>query len=274
MIAIRPFTADDVEFGFLLKEQAGWNQTRGDWRRFLRLQGDGCFVAEWEGRPAGTVVVCVFGPVAWIAMMLVETSLRGRGLGRALMERALAFADEQQAESVRLDATPLGQPLYEKLGFTADYALTRYGGAPLLRDESVAELPIVTVEEIAALDRRVTGTDRRRLLEALWDEQPGRGVIRNGAALGYCAARPGSKAVHIGPCIADASAGPQLLNDAFRRYAGQPVFLDIPDAHRPANLAAATAGLSPQRQLLRMTRGPRLEEQLESLWASSGPEKG
>jgi hypothetical protein len=33
-------------------------------------------------------------------------------------------------------------------------------------------------------------------------------------------------------------------------------------------------GLQPQRQLVRMTRGERLTEQVEKIWASSGPEKG
>ena len=51
-----------------------------DWRRFLALQPDGCFVAECDGRPAGTTVACIFGQVGWIAMVLVDASFRGRGI--------------------------------------------------------------------------------------------------------------------------------------------------------------------------------------------------
>lgn len=274
MIRVRAFTLDDLDFGFRLKEQAGWNQTLADWRRLLRLQPEGCLLAEWEGRPAGTVVVCGFGPVAWIAMMLVEESLRGRGLGRALMERALALAEELGAASVRLDATPLGQPLYERLGFAPDYSLTRYGGALRGVDSPGQELLEVTADEAGQLDQPATGADRRRLLDALWEEQPGWGVIRDGEFAGYYTARPGSRATHLGPCVADAAAGPVLLGDAFRRFAGRPVFLDIPEPNAPANELAQAAGLAPQRRLLRMTRGPRVAERVEWLWASSGPEKG
>jgi GNAT superfamily N-acetyltransferase len=276
MIAIRRLTSDDLDFAFFLKEQAGWNQTRGDWRRFLRLQPDGCFLAEWDGRPAGTVVTCVFDSVAWIAMMLVDASLRGRGLGRALMEQALAFAEEQGAESVRLDATPLGQPLYERLGFTPDFWLTRYGGKAEEEPHVEREgYPVaITANDAASLDLEVIGADRRKLLAALWEEQPGWGVFGDGRLRGYCTGRPGSVAVQIGPCIADAAVGPFLLQDAFRRFSGQNAFIDIPEKNEPANRAAQAVGLSPRRRLLRMTRGAPALEQIERLWASSGPELG
>ena len=72
MLQIRPMTLSDVPLGMRLKAQAAWNQLEGDWRRFLDLQPDGAFVAELDGTPAGTVTTCIFGPVAWVAMMLVE----------------------------------------------------------------------------------------------------------------------------------------------------------------------------------------------------------
>ena len=89
MLRIRDMTVADIPFGIRLKQQAGWNQVEADWRRLLGLQPDGCFVAELDGVPAGTVTTCRFGPVAWVAMMLVDESLRSRGIGRCLMKHAL-----------------------------------------------------------------------------------------------------------------------------------------------------------------------------------------
>src|SRR5438270_10324239 len=97
-------TAADVPLGLRLRGQAGWNQTEADWRRFLRLQPDGCFVAELDGAPAGTTAAFVFGPVAWVAMVLVDEAVRGRGVGTALMRHALALLDGRGVRSVRLDA--------------------------------------------------------------------------------------------------------------------------------------------------------------------------
>jgi len=42
------------------------------------------------------------------------------------MECALAFLDNQSVTSVRLDATPLGQPLYEQLGFVRDRQIGKH----------------------------------------------------------------------------------------------------------------------------------------------------
>src|SRR5690606_32161796 len=118
-----------------------------------------------------------FDSVAWISMMLVEESLRGRGIGRALMEQALMHVDASGIPTVRLDATPLGRPLYEKLGFRADFPLVRYAGIP--DDPGAAEgiLP-VSVSSASALDQRVTGTNRRQLLELFDRDASLRGVVR------------------------------------------------------------------------------------------------
>ena len=51
-----------------------------------------------------------------INMVIVDAAMRGRGLGRKLMEDALAKAGERICY---LTATQEGLPLYEKLGFVA-----------------------------------------------------------------------------------------------------------------------------------------------------------
>src|SRR5262249_24503913 len=76
MIRLRRMTGTDLSLGLRLSRAAGWNQTEADWRSFLTLQPDGCFVAEWDGTPVGTTTTTLFGSVGWIAMVLVEASVR------------------------------------------------------------------------------------------------------------------------------------------------------------------------------------------------------
>jgi len=128
MLRIRPMTDDDIQLGQRLREQAGWNQTEADWRRFQDLAPQGCFVAEWDGVPVGTTTTCAFGGVTWIAMVLVEKSARHRGIGTQLVEHAVRFLESQGARTIRLDATALGQPVYQRLGFVAEYQLSRFEG--------------------------------------------------------------------------------------------------------------------------------------------------
>ncbi len=280
MVRIRPMTAADLPDGLRLSEQAGWNQGAADWSRFLELQPDGCFVAELDGRPVGTVTTCLLGPVAWIAMMLVQADLRGRGIGRSLMTHALAFLETQGARSIRLDATPLGRPLYESLGFVADNELARHRGTPVAVAAGQGGEPPRPDQESSwlALDRDATGTDRAKLLRRLGSEFPGscRVVNRDGCIAGFIFHRPGRLASQVGPCIAvpDSGAGPDLLHGAFDRLAGQPIFLDIPIGHTVAESVAASRGLTVQRTLLRMSLGERVPERPGWLWASSGPEMG
>jgi GNAT superfamily N-acetyltransferase len=278
-VTVRQMLAADLPFGVHLKDQAGWNQTTADIERFLALQPNGCFVAEFDGRPAGTVATFVFGPVAWIAFVLVESELRGQGIGQALMRKALEFIDEQKVPTARLDATPLGQPLYEKLGFVAEFKLARFEGKPTSVTGSVPGISPGKPEHfdaIVALDRKASGAERTDLLRRLIDEQPSQlRVVTKGSNLtGFVLSRPGSRATMIGPCVASNDCGLALLDDSLSQHAGEPVFVDIPLGQTAAIELAKQRGLTVQRELLRMRRGPALVEIPDIIWASSGPEKG
>jgi GNAT superfamily N-acetyltransferase len=278
VLHLRRMTAADVSFGMHLGRQAGWNQTAADWLRFLAMEPDGCFVAEQDGTAVGTTATCIFGPVAWVALVLVEPQVRGRGIGTALVSQALAYLDDAGIPSVRLDATSLGLPLYEKLGFRAEYELARFAGIPAAA-RPAAELSPVTHEhlgQLAEIDRATTGADRSKMLTCLFMEYSDlmRLAQRDGIVEGYLAARPGAQAWQVGPCVANATAGPRLLNDAWRRFAGQRILLDVPSAHTAATALAGSMGLTIQRRLVRMGRGVKVAERVETLWASSGPEKG
>jgi hypothetical protein len=278
MIHVRPMTPADLPFGLRLSSCAGWNQTEADWQRFLFLQPDGCFLAEQDNTPAGTTTTCILGEVAWIAMVLVDESLRGRGIGTALLHHALAFLDSRQVPTIRLDATPLGQPLYERLGFVEQFRLARYVGTlpPAPPAAGSEDTPSPQWEALAALDEEVTGADRRRLLLRLFTEQPAsvRQVRLGDRPAGYLASRPGRRAIQIGPCIAAPEVGPLLFAEAWQRHGGQPVYLDVPVPNLAATQLAEARGLTVQRYLTRMCRGQQRGERVGWLWASSGPEKG
>lgn len=279
MICIRQMTAADVAFGMRLKADAGWNQTEQDWRRFLTLWPDGCFVAQGQEQLLGTVITGTFDSVGWIGMMLVSSKFRGRGIGTALMRHALESLDRSGVTSVRLDATPMGLPLYQKMGFETQFQIIRYGGESAFSSPggSARRPDRSQLDDIIRLDRTGIGVDRSVLLRRLFDERPddGRIVEGDGGIQGYLLARGGTHAVQIGPCVARVEeAGRALLHDALCRYAGQSVFVDVAKAHPAAVSAVESAGLRPLRVLTRMCRGDENREQSEWLWASSGPELG
>ncbi|MBP7049519.1 MAG: GNAT family N-acetyltransferase [Phycisphaerae bacterium] len=271
-------TTDDILLGLKLTRQAGWNQLEADWRRFLAMQPDGCFIGELGASSVGTTVTCILGPVAWIAMVLVDTDSRRQGVATALLKHSLAFLDGQGVRTVRLDATAAGRLVYEKLGFTPEYRLTRYvGTAPqrAARPDAVQAGP-KQFAEIFAFDREVTATDREKMLSRLFKESPhGVHLLRlNGRLEGYVSTRSGTNAIQIGPCVAALHTGETLLADALGRCAGQLVFIDVPQDNGPAVALVEAAGLKAQRDFTRMCRGEQIGDQPQAIWASSGPEKG
>src|ERR1051326_2483087 len=128
-IFVRSMTPSDWPFADSLRALAGWNQTMADWKRLLMLSPRGCFVAEWNGYPAGTVTTISYGgEVAWIGMLLVHPDFRRRGVGQTLLSRCLDTLVGRGINCIKLDATPEGQPLYQQCGFQAEWCLTRWTG--------------------------------------------------------------------------------------------------------------------------------------------------
>ena len=277
-VRIRTMTTDDLALGLRLSRQAGWNQTEADWLRLLYFEPEGCFVAELDGSAVGTTTTCVLGQVAWIAMVLVDENHRRRGIGTHLLREALDHLDSRQVPTIRLDATELGRPVYEKLGFIPEYDLARYHGiapscpAPL----TVAEATSDAYPDIIEFDKVITGTNRQKMLIRLFEEFPQglRTLPRHGKIEGYVTMRPGASAVQIGPCVATNDAGSILLCDALDRCAGEHVFIDIPLDNTGAVKIAESSGLGIQRRFTRMYRGKKVTDTIEALWASSSPEKG
>ena len=269
---------DELSAGFALSTAAGWNQTGRDWRRIHELAEGGCFAAESATGLVGTSAAIRFGDVAWVAMVLVEPSMRGRGIGTALVRRAIEHCDALGVATVRLDATPFGRPVYERRGFRSDFEMIRLRGDAACEASRFEVWPMESADlsRIGALDGDCSGCHRAALLRKLFDEEPQRGmVVRNGDRLsGFIFSRPGRLVRHVGPCIAvSARAGTALLDAALSSASG-PVQIDMPAGNTAAMSWAQSRGLTPQRSLLRMTRGRPISERTELLWAGSGPEKG
>src|SRR5205823_102887 len=70
--------------------------------------------------------------LAWIGMVLTAARFRRQGLASALMEHTLDYLGRKPVDWIKLDATSIGQPLYERFGFEYECHIERWGrpGAP------------------------------------------------------------------------------------------------------------------------------------------------
>ena len=277
-------TDDDIPAGVRLKEIAGWNQTAADWKRFLDATPQGCFVAEVDGKVCGTVTTIVFeNRFAWVGMVLVDPEFRSRGIGTALLERAVQYLDDVKIATIKLDATPQGKPLYEKLGFVSEYEIERWtlqrasprnARIPNIRVSQSTELS----PEILEIDRGVFGTDRSSLLKSLHREAPEftNSVSAGAVVQGYALGRRGAFADHLGPWMSgNSSAAEQLLETFVTRSARQKLIVDRMKANKLAAGLLEGSGFGYSRTLTRMYRGVNgFPGKPDVLCAILGPEFG
>ncbi len=248
-----PLEAGQAEPAARLSAQAGWNQTPDDWRRLARLAPDRVRVLVEGGEVIASWSVVGFGDVAWIGMILVELGHRGRGLGTAAFDDALAAARAAGHRVVGLDATHLGEPLYRRQGFETIAPIVRWQGTvrPATRDGD-APLHRGLTAGVLELDARHAGVDRGRLLEDLAATATVVSLSRDGATIAYAAVRPGRVADFLGPVVAaDAESFAAIVAAATRPLAGRPLICDLLDPQGEGVLAGL--GLAPSRRLARMT---------------------
>ncbi len=136
-------------------------------------------VAEQDGRIVGCGQGLLNGRTGWLGNIIVLPEYRGRGVGAALTQHLAERFRSLGCSSQLLIATRMGEPVYRKLGFevTAQYVF-------LKREESCPPLEFPTVRRagpadwaaLFALDRTITGEDRRQFLERFlgdaWVHQP------------------------------------------------------------------------------------------------------
>jgi len=236
---IRELTAEDIPAAMELSTLAGWNQTPADWLALLENSPEGCLAIDCDGRlVATTTLVCYETRLAWVGMVLTHPDYRRRGFARALIEQALAIANDRSISTIKLDATDQGRPLYAALGFRDEQPVERWG----------IEVPDAPGER-----------DTPSFTE------PG----------GYLLHRPGIRAHYLGPCIADESAtAERLLRRAIAEIGAPRYFWDLLPANQPAIAIAQALGFAPVRRLTRMVMGSNPARDESRIYGIAGFEWG
>ncbi len=288
-LRVRRLRESDIEFGLSLSRIAGWNQLAGDWERLLALGAGGCFLAEWDGEPAGTVTTCSYGEIGWVGMVLVAPRFRRRGVASRLVRTAIDHLDGH-ADRIALDATSAGRLVYAPLGFRTSDRIERWvrrpgarRTAPPARSRAGSPRRLHRVSRpLLDLDAEAFGADRAKLLAGwLRDGPPFAGSLwRGGRAEGFALARRGRRYFHIGPIVArDRRVAESLLDDALCESGTSGVAIDVPVRDSAWIELLRRSGFRPERRFVRMVRSGSSEDSTkmgrgEWQWAIAGPEFG
>ncbi|EJT01904.1 GNAT family N-acetyltransferase [Rhizobium sp. CCGE 510] len=194
------FGTEHLDAALNLSRQAGWPHRPEDWQMALALS-EGVVAIE-NDRVVGTVLVTSYKQdCATINMVIVDEAMRGRGLGRRLMDAAMELAGKRP---LRLVATADGLPLYEKLGFRQTGRILQHQGiaGEVVAPKTTSAAAKADFTPIAELDRQAFGADRADLIAYLAKVGELAVVRRNGRVTGFAVLRTFGRGEVIGPVIA------------------------------------------------------------------------
>ena len=246
---IRSLTPKDAEACMALAERVGWPKEREKWQ-LLFEQGPGFGVSAEDGALRAMVMLPEFVELRFVAMMVVSPSDQGQGLGRVLLEHALA----KTQGVVALYATEAGRPLYERLGFVEQGGVVRYIG---VLDGEAAALPPDPKEtwnedSILGADRAAFGYDRASLLRTLLAR--GQGVFTDDAG-GFVLSWWNGAVTVLGPVVAQDEAHAIALVDRALANARGPVRIDVDVRFLALGRHVVARGLSDRGFAPLMVRG-------------------
>ena len=267
---LRLLNSGDVEATVELSSLAGWNQTAEDWRMLMDLAPDGCFAVEADGELVSTTTIVCYGKrLAWIGMVLTRPEYRGLGFARRLLAHALDYAAVRGVETVKLDATEFGQPLYAKFGFLAEQTVERWMRPSTANSPSRGN-GFERGEFSCELDSHAFGADRSAMLKRLAGHSQ---VYADSGA--FLFARAGRNSRYLGPSI---TKSVETARAFFMRAVDQSPdggwAWDLLPKNQQAIALALELGFSRQRLLTRMFRGKQLTARDDMVYAIAGFELG
>jgi hypothetical protein len=275
-------TENDLSSLISLKHRLGWNQTGSDVKRLLELNPQGCFTADRDGEMVGTITSIVYdNTLAWIGMMLVDPGYRRRRIAARLLSCALEYLYGRGINTIKLDATPEGFPLYQSMGFITETLIERWEcfAAPNLKN-NLQDLDGVLLPAVSELDRIAFGVDRSFLIDALISSSNSKSSVflssADNALSGFALSRPGSNALYIGPVIAkDRKSAIDLLEGMLAQSSNQKIYIDFNTGFDLPLDYLIELGFVKQRDLIRMSLGTKNAAGTSGLvLAIAGPELG
>jgi GNAT superfamily N-acetyltransferase len=224
-IIIEEMTPGHLEGAVELSRQVEWPHRREDWE--LAQSVSRGIVALEEERVVATIMMTPYGDnAAAINMVIVDAAMRGRGLGRKMMEEAPAKAGER---TCCLTATREGLPLYEKLGLVTTGEIVQHQGEALAVSvpARVSWAESGDFARLDVLDREAFGHDRSALMKRLFERGKFAVIRDEGDIQAFSAIRPFGRGLVIGPVVArNGSEAKALIDFLLAHHQGKFVRVD------------------------------------------------
>jgi ribosomal protein S18 acetylase RimI-like enzyme len=202
---VRQMLPSDLDFAARCTAAEGWrSETRPVFEGYLAYDRAGCLVAEMPGERVGICIATSYGLYGFVGELIVVKGMRGRGIGRRLLEHAVENLRSRGAHSILLDGVPAAIPLYERTGFRRVCRSMRFTGTPPGQAHPrVRPMRGDDLDVVGQIDRTAFGADRCFFLERRLSRQPElcRVLEDGGEIAGFIMGRRIDDFVWIGPWV-------------------------------------------------------------------------
>lgn len=268
-LIIQPMEPGDLAFAAGCTAAEGWvSETYAQFEGLYAHDPQGCFIARLEGQPAGICIATPYSHSGFIGELIVRPDVRQRGIGAALLNRAVSYLRGHGLSAVYLDGVTAAISLYERNGFRKICRSLRFYGRiprqmhpqrvhPQVRPMRARDLP-----DICSLDRQAFGDDRSFFLERRWQLFPDlfKVLVVDGSLRGYITGRRVEEFIFAGPWV----VAPEV-NDPLPLLEGL--------ACDPGDAFVAMGILESNSQAVELTRSWGMTERNDSPWRMAlGPE--
>ncbi len=253
--------AEDVDFAVRLTNAEGWDYGPEDFLRFRRMDPEGTLVA-WEGSSrVGITTATAYEKTTWIGNVIVEPEARGKGYGRALVERAMRYGEEREAETSWLNAYANVEGFYAAMGFRTLGRTWRYRGRADGRLSGGPRLVHVSeLDALRAFDSPYFGNDRSKVLAEFYHEYGDAFFVWSEEGIqGYAVGARYPGGMDVAPWVAlpgRPDVAESLLLHLIAAFPGSEVAVAVPEENEAAMGLVRDLGFQPVFETIRMAHGP------------------
>ena len=186
---IRTFGQEEAPAMTAISADVGWNQPEAEIREIIARSGKYLFGAFCGGKLVGTAAAYPYpdGKFAYVNEVIVSSALRKRGAATQLLKKLLPLALADYPV-LRLCATALGRPIYEKFGFKPFGTLSfgEFSGTGAA-DAGISPFAEADLAAAVELDAANFGSRRPEVLAKLLDAAPDAAwkLVRGGKMAGF-----------------------------------------------------------------------------------------
>ncbi len=177
---LRVMTPDEAPAVLTMTHKVGWNHPLEQIRQNIIWGGQGSFCLAFDEQIVGTAIALKYSErLAWIGVVVSDPDYQRRGFARRLMDHVMEYLSG--VESIMLDASVQGFPIYDKMGFQSLYKVTPYVGTPKHFELTHVIRPM-TAEDLSTvidMDCHIMGVPRPQVIQ--WLFETGKGYIATAA---------------------------------------------------------------------------------------------